>query len=406
MTEETEEKKVKKTCARKTKGFGLLETIIIIVVTSIIAAITTGVILYNSFGEKTGVSYGKLSEDKNLKEFLDVYYSLSEEYYENIDKEEMLESAIKGMTDYLGDSYTTYLSEEETKQLEETLIGKYKGIGISFSNRTVASVFKNSPAERAGILPGDKFVSVNGNDCTELTDTEISNLIKSNDKSAVVVMNRDGKESSYTIELNSLNVPAISYSITEDKIGYIYISTFSSTLAEQVQEALIDLESQSMKSLIIDVRDNAGGYLVAASGVANLFLEKGKTIYSLQSNDILQIYKDETEEKRDYKILVLINKNSASAAEILAASLKESYGATLLGEKSYGKGKVQQTKELSDGRMVKYTTAKWLTPTGVCIDQLGLEPDIAVEQELIYTNGEVTGIKDTQLKEAIKYMQK
>lgn len=401
MNEEIQKKSelVKKKSA---KGFGLIETIIIIVVTAIISGITTGVILYNTYDEKSPTSYNNLTDDENFKEFLDIYNSVSNEYYKDINKEEMLEEAIKAMMDYLGDDYTTYLTEEETNTLSDTLSGKYKGIGISFKDKMVVEVFKDSPAEVSGIKVNDVITKVNNKDCTNLKDTEIVSLIKENAEKVNIVVTRNEKEYSYEIKLDSLNVPAITSDITEEKIGYIYISTFSNTLAEQVKEALLELEKKNMKSLIIDVRDNAGGYLVAASDVANLFLEEGKTIYSLQANNQQEIFQDKTEEKREYDIAVLINKNSASASEILAAALKESYGATLIGNISYGKGKVQQTKTLSNGKMVKYTTAKWLTPTNECIDGKGLIPDYEVDLKINYDeNGNVVSYDDTQLEKAI-----
>lgn len=386
-----------------TKGFGLLETIIIIVITSIISAITTGVILYNTYGSKTGVSYAELANDKALKEFLEVYGSVTSEYYQNINKTEMLEKAIAAMMDYLGDNYTSYLSEEESTFLSESLSGKYKGIGVTLQNKTIIEVFKNSPAEKAGLQPNDVFVKINGKNCSELNDDEIASLIKGQTGEVNLIIDRDKKEMDFKIVLSTLNVPAISYKMLENNIGYIYISTFSNTLLVQVKEALAELESQNMKSLILDVRDNAGGYLNVASDVASVFLEKGKTIYSLQNIDEVKIYKDETEEQKNYPITVIINKNSASASEILAAALKESYGATLLGNVSYGKGKVQQTKSLSDGSMIKYTTAKWLTPNGTCIDGIGLTPDYEVDVEYIYNdNKEIIDIKDNQLENAIK----
>lgn len=407
MNEEKLQNEPKITKKRTNKGFGLLETIIIIVITAIVSGITTGVILYNTFDSNNGLSYNELTDDEHLKEFLDIYNSVSNEYYKDINKEEMLEEAIEAMMNYLGDDYTTYLTEEETTLLSDTLSGKYKGIGVSFKDKTIVEVFKNSPAEYAGIEVNDIITKVNNKDCSNLEDDDIVNLIKENSEKVSIVVTRDGKELSYEIELDSLNIPAITYEITEDNIGYIYISTFSNTLAEQVKDAITELENKNMKSLIIDVRDNAGGYLIAASDVASLFLEKGKTIYSLQSNNKQEIYKDKTDEKRDYEIVVLINKNSASASEILAAALKESYGATLIGNTSYGKGRVQQTKTLNNGKMVKYTTAKWLTPTNNCVDGMGLVPDYEIDLKVNYDkNGEAVSYDDTQLEKAIDILSK
>ena len=178
---------------------------------------------------------------------------------------------------------------------------------------------------------------------------------------------------------------------------------FSATLEEQVANALSDLESQGMQKLIIDLRNNTGGYLESAEKTASLFLEKGKLIYSLESKDTTAEYYDQTDDQTDYPIVILINGQSASAAEILAAALKDSYGAIFVGEKSYGKGKVQQTYNLSDGSMAKYTSARWLRPNGSCIDGVGLIPDYVANMTYTYDEtGVINGTIDSQLSKAIE----
>lgn len=392
---------------KKQKGFGLLATIIIIVVTAIVSGITTGVILYNTYGNKSHMSYEEFTNDKALQEFIEIYSSLTEEYYKDIDKTKMLEEAISAMTKYLGDNYTSYLTEEESALLSQTLSGKYKGIGVTFKDKMIIEVFENSPASKAGIQPNDILIKVNDKVITDLKDAEVASLIKAQDKEVSLVIKRNDKELNFKIELSTLNTPAISYEMKENNIGYIYLSTFSSTLVEQVKEALQDLQAQGMKALILDVRDNSGGYLVAASDLASLFIEKGKTIYSLQDSTRTEVYKDQTDEKTSYPITVLINKNSASASEILAGALKESYGSLLVGNVSFGKGKVQQTKTLSDGSMIKYTSAKWLMPDGECIDGVGITPDYELDNEYIYNDDEViVDIKDHQLTKAIEITSK
>lgn len=390
----------------KIKGFGLLETIIIIVITAIISGITTGVILFNSFDEKSLNSYKNLTSDKNLKEFLDVYSSVTNEYYKDINKEEMLERAIDAMMNYLGDDYTTYLNKEQTTLLSETLKGKYKGIGISFKDKKVMKVFENSPAESSGLKINDEIIEINGVDCKDLKDDKIVDLIKKQDSKANISVKRNNEILSFDIDIKELNVPAIAYEVIENSIGYIYISTFSNTVAEQVKNAVDKLEKQNIKSLIIDVRDNSGGYLTAAYDIASIFLEKDKIIYSLQSDSEQKVYYDKTDEKRNYKIAVLINGNSASSSEILAAALNESYGAILVGETSYGKGRVQQIKNLSNGKMIKYTSAKWLTPKNNCVDGKGLTPDYEVSIKLPdEKKDDISSFEDTQLKKAIELIK-
>lgn len=391
-----------------TNGFNLLSVIIIIFAASIISAITTGVIVNNSYKNKDGVSYKDIIEDENLKEFLSVYSTVASEYYEDINKSEMIESALNAMLDYLGDSYTLYLDEQKASSLAEKLIGTYKGIGITIQERKIINVAKDSPAEKAGIQIDDEIVMVENEDVTQLSSDKIVQLIQDKSVSQINISIKRGEEvKNYNLELTDLFVPAINYNLQDDsKIGYIYISIFSNTVYEQVKSAIEELENKGMEKLIIDVRDNTGGYLNQAEQIASLFLEENKVIYSLENKSGKKDYKDTTQEFRTYPIVVLINNDSASASEILAAALKDSYDATLIGTTSYGKGKVQQTVTLKDNSLAKYTSAKWLRPTGECIDGIGINPDIYVEIEYEKDeDGNIISAKDTQLEKAIELLK-
>lgn len=385
------------------KGFNLLSVIIIICVTSIISAITAGIIVTNNYG----LSYKNITEDSSLSEFLKTYSNIVDNYYEDIDKDEMLDSAINAMLNYLGDNYTTYLNKDQTKELEERLAGSYEGIGISILGKTITNVSKDSPAEKAGLQVGDEFLTVNGTDVSSITDgasTIISTLIKSSDnKEGKIVIKRAEEELEFTVKIESIPISAISYKLLDNNIGYLKINIFSRPLTDQVKHALKELENNGMNRLIIDLRDNSGGFLDSAETTASIFLEKGKLIYSLEDKKDKEDYYDKTTESKKYPIAVIINNNSASSSEILASALKDSYGATLIGEKSFGKGKVQQTIDLSSGAMAKYTSAKWLRPNGECIDGVGLIPDYEIQLAYEYDeNGNEISTIDTQLNKAIE----
>lgn len=378
-------------------GFNLKEVIAIIVLTAFITSLTTGVIIYNQNKLTKNITYHDLNNDIALKEFLGVYASLIDEYYEDVNKKELLESAISAMFNYLGEDYSTYMSKEETDALAQRLLGEYKGIGITINNEnTIVDLFDNSSAKEAGMREGDKIIAINGQVVNEENEhvTKVISASNIGDRITITV-NRKNENINFEVEVKKLFIPAIASTILEDNIGYLKIATFSNTLKEQVNIALEDMEEQNITSLIIDLRDNTGGYLSAAKEVASLFLARDKVIYSLEEKEGITTYKDETDEKRDYKIVVLFNEGSASASEVLIAALKESYGAIMVGTKSYGKGKVQQTYSLEDGSMVKYTSAKWLTPSGVCIDKEGISPDNIVEE-----NKELD--VDNQLEKAIE----
>lgn len=388
---------------KSNKGFNLLSVIIIICVTSIISGITTGVIVTNSYKNSTGLTYNELLNDESLNEFLEVYSSVVNNYYEDVDTTEMIDTALNAMLEYLGDSYTTYLDSEQTKELEERLAGSYQGIGIAIQGATIAEVTSNSPAEKAGLLAGDILVSIDGTSVSDKTSEEISSMIKNSSKKTVaLVVSRNGVEMSFNVSIGNILTKAISYELKENNIGYLKMDIFSKTLGTQVESALSDLESQGMQKLIIDLRGNTGGYLESAEATANLFLEKGKLIYSLENKDTKADYYDKTEAHTTYPIVVLLDNQSASAAEILAAALKDSYeyGVTFVGLTSYGKGLVQQTYDLSDGSMAKYTSARWLRPNGDCINGVGLQPDYEVAKTETYD--EEGYWIDNQLQKAIE----
>ena len=392
------------------RGFSLAWVIGIVVVTSIISGITTGVIVYNNNRLSYNMTYGDLSDDKELNEFLTVYANILSDYYEDVDTGELLDKAIAGMMDYLGDDYSTYLDDETTAELFESLSGEYKGIGVSINNtdKSIVEVYKNTPASKAGIETGDIIVGFNNTDVTNMSATEVVEMIKNSTGNFTLQLKRGEQTITVTLKNETLIAPNTDYYMIENtNIGYLYMETFSNTLATQVTSALEEMEKNGMTSLIIDLRNNTGGYLNSASDVASIFLEKGKRIYSLEYQNEVNHYNDETREHKEYNIVVLINENTASAAEILAAALKESYGATIVGETSFGKGKVQQTMQLDDGSMVKYTSAYWLTPNGTCIDEIGINPDYYVtNEEIADENGTITGINDLQLQKAIEILNR
>ena len=287
----------------------------------------------------------------------------------------------------------------------EVELGKYKGIGVEIDkSRVITKIMKNSPAESSGLEVGDKFISVDGTALNDTNGTAVGALIRSTEKESVdIVIERSGEQMSFNVKIDTIEEPAIAYEALDNNIGYLNIQKFSRPLTSQVETALNELEEAGIKKLIIDLRNNSGGYLDSAETTASLFLKKGKLIYSLENKDKKEDYYDKTDTSREYPIVILINEKSASSAEILAAALKDSYGAILVGEKSYGKGKVQQTIDLEDGSMAKYTSARWLRPNGDCIDETGLIPDYIVS--LTYErdeNGNEIATIDSQKNKAIE----
>lgn len=400
ITNMQKEKKIKNK-KDKIATFNLIEVIVIIIMTSLVVSVSTGIIVYKNY-----YKIDKTSSNKDyLKELEYAYNNILNSYVEKVDEKELTNAAIKGMYNYLGDPYTSYLDKDSTDNLMDRLKGEYKGIGVEIttneSGTVVMTVFENSPAEEAGIMVGDIITKVKGVDVNGKTTSEVSNMIKSTNGNVEIEVNRGGITKTLTLKVSTVSIKSVVKN-KYDKTGYLRIETFSNTTYKQFKESLETLEKDGIENLIVDVRNNGGGFLNSAVEIAELFVEKGKPIYGLQTKDKKEMYKDTTKEKRDYKVIVLINGGSASASEVLAAALKESYGATLLGTKSYGKGTVQDTSELESGGMIKYTTAYWLTSKGVTINEKGLTPDIEVTGSF---KDEMTLENDVELQTAINNLK-
>lgn len=387
----------------KKPTFELWEVLVITLVSSVIMGLSTGYVAYRSNTKyvNTGNEY--------INELVKSYNNITANYYDNIDEKSLVDAAINGMLNYLGDPYTTYLDKTNTNSLTDALAGTYEGIGIEVSKNEnneieVKTVFDDTPSSEAGLLVGDVILKINEEDVTTKTTTDAVAIIKSSKSSNIKLQIKRNEEiKDIDVVRKELYLPVVSSELlsqNDKNIGYIAVEKFSETVFEQFSKELNKLEKNSLDGLIIDLRNNTGGFLVGATKMAELFLEKGKVIYSLQSKLDNEVTKDETDEKRDYKVYILVNKSSASASEILAAALKYSYGAKLVGTTTYGKGKVQKTSKLSDGTMYKYTSAKWLTPNGDCIDGIGLSPDLNVELSEEYANN-MTKENDNQLQMAL-----
>lgn len=378
-------KKIPKTNNKKNKTvtFNLLEVIVIILMTSLVVAVSTGVIVYQNYNEiDDSVSNG--SNKDYLKELENAYNNILNSYVEKVDQKELTNAAIDGMYKYLGDPYTSYLDEETTADLTDRLKGEYKGIGVEITKVDegilVANVFEKSPAEQAGILIGDLIIKVNGESTLDKTVKEVSNIIKNSDEEIKITVQRSGIEKEISVKSRKVDITSVEKDKI-DNVGYLKITAFSNTTYKQFREALESLEKEGINGLVIDLRDNGGGYLNPAVEIAEMFVEKGKNIYGLESKSNVEMYKDSTSESRNYKVSIIMNGSTASASEILSAALKESYNAITVGTTSYGKGTVQDTNKLSTGGMVKYTTAYWLTPNGNKINGKGITPDINIENK-------------------------
>ena len=394
---------------KETLKINKIKLLLLIILPAIIMSLITGTVVYSRLN-KTGKVTS--TNNRHVNEFINVYNKLLDEYYEKLDETKVIDAAINGMLSYTGDDYTIYMDENATEDLNDKLNGSYEGIGIRIAVNEnneiyVYEIFDDSPASKAGLQIGDILKSINDESLEGKTPTEASTIIKNSKEGKVkITALRNGENVTFDLVRKNLIVPVIKSSIKEvnsKKIGYIYIETFSSTVDTQVLTTLTSMEKEGIDSLILDVRYNTGGYLTACTKIIEMFLKKDSLMYSIKSKKDSEEYRDTTDEHRNYKVAVLINNSSASASEILASSLKYSYGATIIGEKSYGKGKVQTTGKLSDGTMIKYTSALWYMPNGECLDKKGLTPDIEVSLSDEYKNNP-TEETDNQLNEALRVL--
>lgn len=358
-----------------------------------------------------GKNYFVLS--KELAKFVDAYEAIVDNYYKEVDKDKLVESAINGMVSSIGDEYTSYSDKDVTDNFNETVNGKYMGIGAlimkSENDLVIYKVFEDSPSYRAGLKDGDIILKLDDKDTKDMSVNDIASIVKNDDNKEVKLLVKRGEENlDITIVKDMVELPVVSGKVinhNDKKIGYISLSIFSSVASEQFNKELVKLEKEGISGLVIDVRGNSGGYLTTVTDIVSYFLKKGDIIYKLEVNDKVTVRKDKTKESRDYPVAVLIDKNSASASEILASSIKESYNGYVVGTNSYGKGTVQQTLVLSDGSMIKYTIEKWLTPLGNWINEEGVVPTNYVELSSEYLNNPVFE-NDNQLNEALELVSK
>lgn len=392
------------------KIFSTRETILLVIM-SLVIGLSIG-LLFN----KSKIINKEISNtDENLNEFIKNYNYILNNYYDEIDKEKLINSAISGMMESLDDPYSMYFDENETNNFSITLNGSYEGVGIQIAKDEetgyilVTSVFKNSPASEAGLIPGDSIISIDDKLATELSASEFSSMVRNGDKESYKIkILRDEEEREIELKKSIVTLSSVASEIIEQdnkKIGYIYIGIFANNTYTQFKEKLEELEKQNIEYLIIDVRGNTGGHLTAVDEMLDIFLNKKQIMYKFEKNDkVTEIYGTGNDNKK-YEIVLLGDESSASASEVLIAGLKENLGSTFIGKKTYGKGTVQELVTLSDGTQYKITVKKWLTPNGNWInDTEGIKPDIEIDlDDKYYETYEKED--DTQLQRAIQYIK-
>lgn len=347
------------------------------------------------------------SEDQYLKKFLDSWNLIKKKFVGQLDYNTLVESAISGMLSNLNDPYSIYMPKDSASDFSDNLDGQFEGVGMQIKIQdgflTVVVPLEDSPALLAGIKAGDRIVAIDGISTDGMGLTKAGELIKGKSGSMVVldVIHQNGVEQRLQVVRDLIQYSGLTYSIKNNEIGYIKMEKFSASTVASFQKAVDYLLSQRISSLVIDLRDNPGGYLDSVVAISDYWLDK-KVILNEKFRDdsTRSIYSQEGARLGNMKTVVLINNKSASASEILAGALQDYKLATIIGQKSYGKGSVQELLKLEDGSYIKVTTAKWFTPNGNSIDQNGINPDIEV-----LPNQDTNSGVDNQLERALEFIR-
>ncbi|PKG22063.1 S41 family peptidase [Niallia nealsonii] len=350
-------------------------------------------VIYKEKLESTSSSSHK--ENEALSKAETAYDLIVNNYVEKVDKEKLEEGAIKGMLSTLDDPYSVYMDKETAKQFDQALDPSFEGIGAEVSTEdgkiVIVSPIKDSPAEKAGLKPNDEIVKVDGKSVEGQELYEVIKKIRGEKGSKVKLeIARSGLDNPLTISVVRDEVPQITVysSIKKDggeNIGYLQITSFSEDTAGEFKKALKDLEKSGISGLILDVRGNPGGLLTSVNSILEEFVTNDKPYVQIADrNGKKEQFFSSLTKTKEYPVVVLVDKGSASASEILAGALKEGADYTLIGEKTFGKGTVQQAVPMDDGSKIKLTLAKWLTPDGNWIHKKGIEPNLEVEQSALY----------------------
>ena len=392
------------------KRYKVYKIIMLMVIVAFITFLVTSIGMQEYFygnNNKEGINE-IVSEINNYRKIIDKYY-LGE-----VDEEKLKEGAIKGYIEGLEDPYTEYISKEDMQDYLEDTMGNFVGIGIYMVQDTeenkimVLSPIKNSPAEKAGIQPGDYIIKINDVEYKGEQMTEASNKIKG-EEGSTVKLEIQRKEEILTFEIKRENiiVNPVEGKVLENNIGYIAFSSFDEETAKEFKNKYEELSKQGITSLIVDLRNNGGGIVNVALDIAEYFAPKGSVLlYEVDKNNNEEIKKSENEPIINMPVIILTNENTASSSEILAGALQDLGIAKIVGTKTYGKGVIQEVLSLPDGSGIKITSEKYLTPNKREINKVGIQPDVEVElPETVDNILNVEEKDDTQLQKAVEMLK-
>lgn len=396
--------------------------VMLVVLTAFLTFIFTTIYITKKYNLSDGdqtisslFSASSSSDDKLTKSLRNIKSILKKYYLNDIDEDKAIDGAIEGYVSSLGDQYTEYIPKDEMEDYTQNLMGNYVGIGIYMSQNTkdntivVLTPIKYSPAEEAGILPGDIIKKINDVEYTGENMTAAANNIKGAEGTKVKLEIQRGQEiKTFEITRKKITTNPVIAEKLDNNIGYLEVTSFDENTAENFKSKYEELKAQGIDSLIIDLRNNGGGLVEEALKIADYIVPKGKELLVTVDKDGKEkVEKSKEDVLIDMPIVVLVNKNSASSSEILAGALKDLNEATIVGTTTYGKGVIQQFLTLRDGSGLKVTVEEYYTPNRTKINGVGIEPNEKIELPETITNPLTVERKDdTQLQKAIELLKK
>ncbi|MCL0057289.1 S41 family peptidase [Dehalococcoidia bacterium] len=364
------------------------------------------------FGRDYQKTY-QLPEEIDFSLFWQVWNVVHERFpdREKLDVKKMIHGAISGMIEILEDPGTVFFTPEEAKEFEKDMKGIFEGVGMQIGIRErqlqVISPIKNTPAYRAGLRPGDKIIEINGVSTINMTIERAVSLIRGQKgtKVTLTIFREEWNEKrEIEIERGIIKIPSLSWQLIEENIAHLKLYNFTRRIKGDFRDAANEILEKGAEKIILDLRNNPGGYLEAAKSIAGWFLENGQVVVikDFGKDREQEIFKSRGPSRLlEYPIVILINQGTASGSEILAAALRDNRDVKIIGETSFGKGSVQELVRLKEGASLKVTVANWLTPDGKFITNQGLEPDIVVE----ITEEDFKQGRDPQLDKAIEVIR-
>lgn len=341
-----------------------------------------------------------------------IIYILENYYYKDIDKEAMVDGVYKGIVGSLDDPYSDYYTEDEYNDLMQTLTGNYAGIGallqkdVKTGEVTITKVYDNTPAEKEGLLAGDSIVSADGNAAVdEDLDIFVQHIRGEAGTDVKLVINRDGEKLDITCTRASIATPTVEHQMLKGNVGYIAVSQFTEHTYDDFVAAYEDLESQGMEAIVFDMRNNGGGLVDSVVDMLDYILPEGTVVYTMDKAGNREDYTSKASSYKSIPITVLVNENTASAAEIFTGAIRDFDYGTIIGTTTFGKGIVQSTIPLEDGSALKLTTQTYYTPSGDSIQGKGIDPDVELEYEFLGSKDDEYDVTlDNQIQKALEVL--